>query len=136
MKRILITESFRKNLNKLKKHFKEQDVLEDVKKFVQIGFRKGETKLTTETFDNITIDIVKLRIRVHASVGRYLIGIIDDNEYLPIFIDLKTGVYGKNMSFNASKKIAMMLESAFQNTLTDYLEHTEENPKLTEHIIE
>jgi hypothetical protein len=82
----------------------------------------------------VAIEIVKLRIRVHDSAGRYLIGVIDGNEYLPIFIDLKTGRYGKNMSFNTDKKVAAILESALENTLADYLEHTEENQRLTEYI--
>ena len=136
MKRILITQNFRNILKKLKKHFNEQDNLDDIKEFIRIGLRKGEAKLTTEVFGNVTVEIVKLRIRVHNSVGRYLIGIIDGSEYLPIFIDLKTGYYGKNMALNADKKVASMLESALENSLTDYLEHTEENPRLTKYIIE
>jgi hypothetical protein len=39
------------------------------------------------------------------------------------------------MSFNANKKVASMLESAFENTLTDYLEHNKESPRLIEYII-
>ncbi|MBF0099476.1 MAG: hypothetical protein HQK77_01065 [Desulfobacterales bacterium] len=136
MKKILITQYFRKVLKKFKNHFNEQDIVSNIKEFMRIGFRKGEAKLTTELFDNITVEIVKLRIHVHNSVGRYLIGIIDKSEYLPIFIDLKTGHYGKNMSFNSDKKITSMLESAIENTLFDYLEHTKENQRLVEYIIE
>lgn len=136
MKRILITGYFRKLLKKLRKHFDEQDITDDIKEFVRIGFRKGESRLTTEIFGDVTVEIVKLRIRVHNSAGRYLIGIIDGNEYLPIFIDLKTGCYGRNMSFNADKKTASMLESALENTLADYLEHTEEHPMFTEYLVE
>ena len=58
-------------------------------------------------------------------------GIINDNEYLPIFIDLKTGLYGKNISFKAKTKVVSMLEKSLENTLVDYIEHTEENPRLT-----
>ncbi|MEA3416343.1 MAG: hypothetical protein U9R02_09350 [Thermodesulfobacteriota bacterium] len=135
MKQIVITHSFQKNLKKLRRHFTEQDVQNNIKEFVRIGLRKGESKLKTETFGNVTIVIVKLRIRVHQAVGRYLLGIINEREYVPIFIGLKTGFYGKNMSFNASKKVVSMLETAFENVLIDYLEHTEENPRLTRYPI-
>jgi len=64
-----------------------------------------------------------------------LLGIINEREYVPIFIGLKTGFYGKNMSFNASKKVVSMLETAFKSVLIDYLEHTEENPRLTRYPI-
>ncbi len=134
MKRILITGSFRKFLKKFGKHFTEQDILNNLKEFVRLGFRKGESKLSTETFGDVTIEIVKLRIRVRKSEGRYLIGIINKFEYLPIFIDLKTGFYGKNLSFDSNKRVVSMLETAFENTLTDYLEHSEENSRLTEYI--
>ena len=55
---------------------------------------------------------------------------------MPVFIDLKTGYYGKNLSFAANKKVVAMIENAFEKTLTDYLEHTEEQPRLTEYRIE
>ncbi len=135
VKYILITHSFQKYLKKLRRHFTEQDIQNNIKEFVRIGLRKGESKLTTVTFGEVTIVIVKLRIYVHQAVGRYLIGIINEHEYLPIFIDLKTGVYGKNMSFNANKQVVLMLETAFKNVLIDYLEHTEEHPRLAKYPI-
>ncbi len=134
-KRILISKAFRKYIKNVKKHFDERDIVENIKGFIRLGFRKGESKLTTETFGAIAIDIVKLRIRVQRASGRYLVGIIGETEYLPIFIDLKTGYYGKNMSFDANKRVVSMLETAFKNTLNDYLEHNEENPRLTQYSI-
>lgn len=64
-----------------------------------------------------------------------MLGIINNCEYLPIFIDLKTGIYGKSMSFDASKNVVSMLETALENVLTDYLEHTEKNSRLTKYPI-
>jgi hypothetical protein len=79
---------------------------------------------------------VKCRIRKQQAVGRYLLGIINEHEYLPIFIDLKTGVYGKNLSFGASRQVVSMLNKTLVDVLTDYLEHTEEEPRLTRHQVE
>jgi len=55
--------------------------------------------------------------------------------YLPIFIDLKTGVYGKNLSFTASKHVVSMLNKALADVLADYLEHTDEDSRLTTYPI-
>lgn len=136
MKRILITDSFRRILKKCGKHFKEQDILLNLKEFVRIGFRKGESRLKTLVSEDITIEIVKLRIRIRQSAGRYLIAVIDENEYIPFFVDLKTGYYGKNLSFETNRRVVSMLETALENAMTDYLEHTEENPKAEEYLIE
>jgi len=136
MKRVLITDSFRRILKKSRKHFKEQDIVLNLKEFVRIGFRKGESRLKTVITEDITIEIVKLRIRVHQASGRYLIAIIDENEHIPFFIDLKTGYYGKNLSFETNTKVVSMLETALENAMTDYLDHTEENPKAEEYLIE
>lgn len=130
MKKLLITRSFQKNLKKYRKHFNEEDIINNVREFVRLGLRKGESKLRTEKLENITIVIVKLRISVRKSVGRYLLGIINDIEYLPIFIDLKTGIYGKNLGFKANKNVALMLEKSLESTLIDYIEHTENRPRL------
>jgi len=126
MKRILITDSFRRILKKHRKHFKEQDIVLNLKEFVRIGFRKGESRLRTLISEDVTIEIVKLRIRA----------VIDENEHIPFFIDLKTGYYGKNLSFETDKRVVSMLETALENAMTDYLEHTEENPKAEEYLIE
>jgi len=136
MKQIIITNSFGKVLKKYRKNFTEQHILKDVREFVRSGPRKGEVRLTTFTFGDISVDIFKLRIRVHDAAGRYLLGLIDNTEFFPIFIDLKTGYYGKNMSLDAERKVAAMLESAIMNSLDDYLEHAEENPRLTAYSID
>lgn len=136
MKRIIITKSFGKVLKKYRKNFTEQHILKDITDFILSGLRKGEARLTTFVFGDVSVDIFKLRIRVHDAAGRYLLGLIDNTEFFPIFIDLKTGYYGKNMSLDAERKVASMLESAIMNSLDDYLEHTEENPRLTVYFIE
>ncbi|RLC08196.1 MAG: hypothetical protein DRI57_24450, partial [Deltaproteobacteria bacterium] len=96
----------------------------------------GESRLKTLVSEDITIEIVKLRIRVRQSVGRYLVAILDGNEHIPFFIDLKTGYYGKNLSFETNRRVVSMLETALENTMTDYLEHTEENPKAKEYPLD
>lgn len=136
MKRIIITKSFGKVLKKYRKNFTEQHILKDITDFIRSGPRKGEVRLTTFVFGDVSVDIFKLRIRVHDAAGRYLLGLIDNTEFFPIFIDLKTGYYGKNMSLDAERKVASMLESAIMNSLDDYLEHTEKNPRLTVYSIE
>ncbi len=135
-KQALITRSFQKYLKKCKHRFTEKDVLDNLREFIRLGLRKWESILKTLRFGNISIVIVKLRIRVNQNVGRYIVGVINEQEYLPIFIDSKTGVYGKNLSFESDKKVVVMLETAFQHVLTDYLEHTEEHPTLQRYEIE
>jgi len=136
MRHILITDSFHSILKKYRKHFREQDIILNLREFVRIGFRKGESRLKTFISEDVTIEIIKLRIRVRQSVGRYLLGVINEDVYLPFFIDLKTGYYGKNLSFEANKRVVSMLETALENAMTDYLEHTEENPKAKEYSAE
>jgi hypothetical protein len=63
------------------------------------------------------------------------LGVVNSEHYIPIFIDLKTGRYGKNMSFAASREVVSMLERAFEETLLDYLEHTEEDPRFTKYAL-
>ena len=132
MKQAVITASFRKRLKTFRRHFREDDVLKDIKRFVSSGFGRGECELKKETFGETEISVVKLRIRVRSAVGRYLLAVVG-GDCLPIFIDLKTGRYGKNLSFKASKEVVSMLERAFEEVLVDYLEHTEEEPRLTRH---
>ncbi len=130
-KQIIITNSFRRRLRRLRRHFSEKSIIDDVRRFSSSGFGKGECELKKEIINDVVISIVKLRIRVQDAIGRYLIGVINEREYIPIFIDLKTGRYGRNMRFSASREVASMLERAFEEVLSDYLEHTEEEPKLT-----
>ena len=108
----------------------------NLKEFVRIGFRKGESRLKTVISEDVTIEIVKLRIRVRQSAGRYLLGIINEDVYFPFFVDLKTGYYGRNLSFETNKRVVSMLETALENAMTDYIEHTEQNPKAKEYLIE
>ena len=70
-----------------------------------------------------------------SAVGRYLLAVVED-DYVPVFIDLKTGRYGKNLSFSASRRVVSMLEKAFEEVLLDYLEHTEEDPRLSRYPLE
>lgn len=135
MKQIVITHSFQKYLKRLNKHFSEQDIINDLKEFARLGFRKGETTLKALTFGDVTIVMVKLRLHVRHSVGRYIVGVINNQEFLPIFIDLKKGTYGKNLSFKANHRTVAMLQSAFEHTLNDYIEHTNDNPRLLSYPI-
>jgi hypothetical protein len=135
-KQILLTDSFRKRFKKLRRHFSEADLIDNICDFIVRGPRRGESVLTSVRFGDVTIVIVKCRIRVRQAIGRYLLGIIEEQEYLPIFLDLKTGVYGKNLSFTASHQVVSMLQKTLEDVLTDYLEHSEDTPKLTRHFID
>ncbi len=99
------------------------------------GFGKGECELKKEFIGEIEISIVKLRIRIHSAIGRYLLGVVNEADYIPIFIDLKTGRYGKNLSYTASRDVVSMLERSFEEVLLDYLDHTDKEPRLTCHPI-
>ncbi len=129
MKRAVITASFKKRLKALRRHFSEDDVVQGIERFARSGFGRGECELKKETLGEVEVSVVKLRIRVRSAVGRYLLAVVGD-DFVPVFIDLKTGRYGKNMSFKASREVVSMLERAFEEVLLDYLEHTEEEPRL------
>ncbi len=135
MKQAVITASFKKRLKSHRRHFTEADVIKDVMRFATSGFGRGECELKKEIYGETEISVVKLRIRVKSVVGRYLLAVVG-SDLIPIFIDLKTGRYGKNMSFKASKNVVSMLESAFEEVLLDYLEHTEDEPRLARHPLE
>ncbi len=104
MKYILVTNRFRRQLKKLKRYLSEQDVVRDIKRFLLKGLTKGETYLQAHTICDLHLEIVKLRLCVYQVNFRYLIGIIDDREVLPIIIELKKGRHGHNLGFNADKK--------------------------------
>jgi len=91
MKYILITDRFRRQLKKLRHYLTEQDVVSDVKRFLQRGLAKGETYLETHAVFDLQMEVVKLRLCVYQVNFRYLIGVINDREFLPIIIDLKKG---------------------------------------------
>lgn len=40
------------------------------------------------------------------------------------------------MSFTASREVVSMLERAFEETLLDYLEHTEEDPRFAKYALD
>ena len=61
MKQAVVTVSFRKRLKSLRRHFSEDDVVKDVKRFVTSGFGRGECELKREVFDDVEISVVKLR---------------------------------------------------------------------------
>jgi len=106
-----------------------------MRKFIQHGIGKGEPYLEMYTVLNIKMQVVKLRLCIYPVNFRYLIGIINDREYLPIIIDLKKGQLGKNLSLKADKKITKAIEFAAISVISDYIEHTEELPKLTAYLI-
>ena len=136
MKYILITNRFRRQLKKLKRYLTEEDVVRDVKRFLLKGQRKGETYLKTHTVFDLQLEVIKLRLCVYQVNFRYLIGIINEREILPIIIDLKKSRYGHNLSFTADKKTVKAIEVAFNGVIQDYLQHTEQQPTLAAYVIE
>jgi hypothetical protein len=133
---ILITERFRKQLKKLKRHLTEPDVVRDVQRFILNGLSKGETYLEAHTVGTLHLEVVKLRLCVYQVNFRYLVGIVNEREVLPIIIDLKKGRYGQNLSFRADKRTVKAIESAFQGVVWDYLHHTDEQPTLTAYMVD
>lgn len=132
MAKILITQSFQKRLKKLRRHFGEKDVVEDVADFIRGGIKKGEAYLKDQMILELQIKLVKLRLYVRNVRARYLLAVIRNNdEYLPIFIDIKTGRYGQNMSLEADSQTVKMIESALEDSIQDYLEHTDQHPRMT-----
>lgn len=120
MKIILIARTFRGQIKKFKRTFQEEDIVQDVKDFILHGLRKGETYLKSQEVYSVTIETVKLRFYIQKSSFRYLLAVIDDYEYLPIVIDRKTGVHGKNLSFKADKKTTEAITRATVSVLEDY----------------
>ena len=112
MKYILLTQRFQRQLKHLKRYITEQDMIKDIRQFIQHGVAKGETYLEARTILTIHLHMVKLRVCVHQVDFRYLLGIINEHEYLPIIIDLKKGRYGENLSFTADKETVRAIESA------------------------
>lgn len=136
MKRIFLTDSFQKQLKKFKRQFSEQDVLKDIKSFVHGGLRKHETYLKLKVIDTIPLKIAKLRLNVYQVHARYILGVMTEgNDFIPIFIDLKTGKHGENLSFESSKYTQNAIESALEKVINDYSEHTQENPRMKVFII-
>jgi len=136
MKYILLTQRFQRQLKHLKRYITEQDMIKDIRQFIQHGVAKGETYLEARTILTIHLHMVKLRICVHQVDFRYLLGIINEHEYLPIIIDLKKGRYGENLSFTADKETVRAIESALIGVIDDYMRHTEEEPTLTAYYVE
>lgn len=136
MKYILITDRFRKQLKKLKRYLTEQDVVRDIQRFALNGLTKGETYLEAYTVGNLHLKVIKLRLCVYQVNFRYLVGIINEREVLPIIIDLKKGQYGQNLSFRTDKRTVKAIESAFQSVIHDYLQHTDEQPTLVAYMID
>ena len=136
MKYILITQRFQRQLKHLHRYLTEQDIVNDIRQFIQQGLAKGETYLEARTVVMIRLQMVKLRICVHQVDFRYLLGIINEQEYLPVIIDLKKGRYGENLSFKADKDTVRAIESALIDVIDDYRHHTEDAPRLTAYYVE
>ena len=51
-----------------------------------------------------------------------------DFEIKPIFFDLKTGEYGKNLGFGVTKKQDKILSNYLEKSISDYINHTKESP--------
>lgn len=135
MKYILITHSFQKQLKKFKKYLTELDIAEDLQKFIRMGLGTGETRLKHLTIFTVQMDVVKLRICVYQVNFRYLIAVVGEQDFLPIIIDLKKGKLGKNLSLKANKKTVDAINVALREVMADYLEHTEEKPRLVVYTV-
>ena len=136
MKYILVTQRFQRQLKHLHRYLTEQDIVKDIRQFIQHGLAKGETCLEARTVSMIRLHMVKLRMSIHQVDFRYLLGIINEHEYLPIIIDLKKGRYGENLSLKADKDTVRAIESALIDVIDDYRHHTEEAPTLTAYYVE
>jgi hypothetical protein len=132
MQYIFITRTFRGQVKGFRKVFKEKDLLEDLKDFVQNGLRKGETTLKSQQFFEITLETVKLRFYFRKAAFRYLVGVISDSgsqRYIPIIIDRKTGPYGQNLTLKADKKTHRSIQKAIVAVMSDYLAYTKDQEK-------
>ena len=136
MRYILVTKSFQKQLKKLRRYLREEDVVKDIKRFIQKGTGRQEAYLETLVVKPIKTQTVKLRLCVYQVNFRYLVLIIDDREYLPIIISLKKGQLGRNLSLKADKKTVKAIKAAAIAAVSDYLVHSEETPKLTPYVVE
>jgi hypothetical protein len=139
MKHIVITKSFKHNLKKFKNHLNEIDVVNDVKKSIEEGCKKGEVTLKKEIFKDLNLEIhyIKLRLNVNNVDFRYiLLFITSNNDYIPIILDLKKGMHGQNLGFNTNKKTITAIKNASKKSLNDYLLNSLENPLVTYYEIE
>ncbi|MBC8444197.1 hypothetical protein H8D83_01285 [Candidatus Woesearchaeota archaeon] len=137
MEYIIITESFRKTLKKFKKYFHEKDIVFDIKRLIEKGFGKGETKLKNENYKGLDADLFKLRLKINNVDFRYIIVCFKSkNEYLPVFIDLKKGRYGRNLSFNSDKKTVAIINDNLEKVIIDYLTSTSDNPLTTYYAVD
>ncbi len=87
---ILITDRFRRQLKKLKRHLTELNVVRDVQRFVLNGLTKGETYLTPEMF-GLEIDLVAQPIGFTAYDVNLNVTEIDDT--LILDCDYNTDVF-------------------------------------------
>ncbi len=136
MKFILIPRSFRGQIKKNRKYFQESDIVIDVKDFILNGLRRGESFLKAQEVFFIHIQQVKLRVCFHNAHFRYLLGIINDREFVPIIIDKKTGKYGKNLSLKASTVTVNAIQSATVKAIEDYLSYQDDKDRMTVYKVE
>lgn len=83
--------------------------------------------------------MLKLRICIFQVNFRYLVGIIEDEFFLPIIIDLKKGRYGKNLGLKGDKKTVKVVENTINTVIAEFIEHSEnleDNDFVTFHRIE
>ncbi len=100
------------------------------------GLKKGETFLGKRMVEEVPLAIAKLRLKVYKAHARYLIGVIDDREYLPFVIDLKKGKHGKNLSFNTDKKTQQFIINALIKGVADYKAHARNDPRMEIYFID
>ena len=131
MKNIILTNSFKKNLKEFRRYLNEIDIVNDVKKYILEGDKKGEALLRTEKESGFDVDYIKLRININNVNFRYIVIVINNDDHIPVILDLKKGRYGKNLSFNADKKTVAKINSCSRKSINDYMLSTPENQLIT-----
>lgn len=131
MQKIFVTKTFQRQTKKFEKFFSEKELVLDVKDFIFNGLRYGETFLKKYQVHEQSFETIKLRFYARGGTFRYLIGSMNDQHFLPIVIDKKTGRIGKNLSFKVDKKTVKIIDGFFNRVVLDYFSHTPENPRMT-----
>ena len=131
MQKIFITKTFQRQHKKFEKCFTERELVLDIKDFIINGLKHGETFLKKYQVHEQEFETIKLRFYARGGTFRYLVGSIDNQDFIPIVIDKKTGRIGRNLSFKVDKKTVKIIDGFFNRVVSDYFSHTSEKPKMT-----
>ena len=131
MQKIFITKTFKNQQKKFQKFFTEIELVLDIKDFIINGLRHGETFLKKYQVHEQEFKTTKLRFYARGGTFRYLVGSINNQDFIPIVIDKKTGRIGRNLSFKVDKKTVKIIDGLFSRVVSDYLSHTSKKAKMT-----